>query len=99
MAVLDALHRFGIPVRKPHHHNGNPSQLRYGHKFEKQKLVDNTKEQRIIELVQKLHAQGLSLRQIAKILSDMKVATKNRGRRWHQEMVRRILRNLDRTDN
>lgn len=99
MAVIAALHRFGIPVRKPHHHNGNPSQLRFGQKFKKRKLVEHRKEQRIIELVRNLHAQGLSLRQIARILNDAKVATENRGRRWHQEMVRRILLNLDRTNN
>lgn len=99
MAVLYALKRFGIPTRRPHYHNGHPSQLRYGDKYRRKKLVKHRKEQKIIQLVKDLHDKGLSLRQIAKVLSDIKVATKNKGSRWHQEMVRRILLNLDSTGN
>lgn len=54
-------------------------------------------EQRVVLIIKELHEKGLSLREIAKILEEMKIVTKNLGRRWHQEMVRRILRNLDRS--
>ncbi|MBT4792006.1 MAG: hypothetical protein HON90_10575, partial [Halobacteriovoraceae bacterium] len=33
----------------------------------------------------------LSLRAIARCLDEMKVPTKQRGKKWHPEMVRRIL--------
>ena len=39
--------------------------------------------------VKDLHEKGLSLRQIAKVLSEMKIITKSQGNRWHQEMVRK----------
>ncbi len=36
-------------------------------------------------------AQGLSLRAIARTLSDLKIPTKLKGKAWHPEMVSRIL--------
>ena len=48
-------------------------------------------EQRVIRIVKDLHGDGLSLRQIARILNDMKVATKCLSNGWHPEMVRRVL--------
>ncbi len=99
MAVLNALARFGIPIREPHQHHGNPSQPRYGQKFQKRKLVEHKVEQRVIHGVKQLHEKSLSLRQIAMVLNEMEIVTKNRGKKWHQEMVRRILLNINFTDN
>lgn len=99
MAVLDGLARFGIPVREPHFHHGHPSQQRYGQKYRNHKLIEHKTEQRVISVVKDLHDKGLSLHQIAKILNDMKIVTKERGKRWHQEMVRRILQSISSTDN
>ncbi len=99
MAVLDALARFGIPIRESHYHHGQPSQPRYGKKFRKDKLVEHQVEQRVIGVVKDLHQKGLSLREIARILSEMKIATKCRGKAWHPEMVRRILEFINSTDN
>lgn len=99
MAVLDALKRFGIPVRAPHYHHGHPSQARYGQHYRKKKLVEHHVEERVIAIIKELHDKGLSLRQIATILSDMKIVTKCQGKRWHQEMVRRILLHSDVTDS
>jgi hypothetical protein len=98
MAVLDALAEFDIPIREPHHHHGNPSQPRFGKRFRKKFLVDNKVEQRIILVVQELREQGFSLRKIAKILNDMRVATKCDAKSWHPEMIRRIIDNIDSTD-
>jgi hypothetical protein len=98
MAVLDALIRFGIPIREPHHHHGNPSQPRFGKRFRKKFLVDDKVEQRVILVVQELRTQGFSLRKIAKILNDMRVATKCDAKSWHPEMIRRIIDNIDSTD-
>lgn len=99
MAVLDALKRFGIPIRQPHQHHGHPSQPRYGQKYQKNKLKEHKTEQRVIRVVRELCEKGLSLRQIAGVLNEMKIVTKGKGKRWHQEMVRRILLNSGDTAN
>jgi hypothetical protein len=95
MAVLDALDDFGIPIREQHYHHGNPSQPRFGKRFRKNVLVDHKPEQKIVLVISELHQQGLSLRKIARILNDTRVATKNHGKGWHPEMVRRILEAID----
>lgn len=38
-----------------------------------------------------MRSQGMSLRSIAKTLNELKVPTKNKGKKWHPEMVRRVL--------
>lgn len=39
--------------------------------------------------------EGLSLRAIARCHDEMKVPTKNRGVKWHPEMIRRIICHLN----
>jgi len=99
MAVLDALVRFGIPIREAHYHHGHPSQPRFGQKYQKKKLINNREEQRAIRIIKYLRDKGLSMRHIARLLGEMKIATKNQGKRWHPEMVRRILGQINFTDN
>jgi hypothetical protein len=48
-------------------------------------------EQRIVKAVIKMKDEGLSFRAIARCLDEMKIPTKCRGKRWHQEMVRRLI--------
>ena len=48
-------------------------------------------ESRVIKAVDELRSQGLSLRQIAKFLDQIGVPTKCRGKKWHPEMVKRLL--------
>lgn len=90
-AVRKGLARFGIPIREPRRHHGNPSQARYGRQVRKGREVDHQVEQRTVDAIKELHAQKLSLRQIAKILTQMKIPTKCRGKSWHPQMVKRIL--------
>jgi hypothetical protein len=45
-----------------------------------------------MDLVKELRGDGLSFRQIARALSKLRVPTKCKGRRWHPEMVRRVLK-------
>jgi hypothetical protein len=78
------------------YHHGNPSQPSFGKHFHNNILVDYQTEQKVIAVVRELHEQGFSLRRIAKILNDMRIATKCHGKGWHPEMVRRV---LDATDN
>jgi len=59
--VKDHLNKFGIPVRKPRHHHGNPSIPRYGIKVRQGKSEPHLAERRVIRAVTDLRAQGLSL--------------------------------------
>jgi hypothetical protein len=80
-----------VPLRDKSQHHGHPAQLRYGHRFTQSQLIENKTEQRTIEAIKQMKQEGLSLRAIARCLSQIKVPTKNRGKKWHPEMVRRIL--------
>jgi hypothetical protein len=44
-----------------------------------------------VNSIKQMKAEGLSLRAIARCLDLMKVPTKMRGKKWHPEMVKRIL--------
>ena len=71
--------------------HGHPAQPKFGEKIRKGKAVPHQVEQRVVETVKKLRAEGLTLRKIAEILDEMKVPTKQRGKKWHPEMIKRIL--------
>ncbi len=90
--VLDALRRFDIPIREPHRpHHGRQSQPKFGQRRVKGRLRNHERERTVIGVIEKLHAEGMSLRQIATTLQEMGIPTKCKGRRWHPEMVRRVL--------
>ena len=89
--MLAALREFNIPIRDPHKPHGNHFQLRYGVKRIKVRLSNHQSEAQVIETIKKLRTDGLTYRRICEILIDMGVPTKNRFRKWHPEMVRRIL--------
>lgn len=90
-AVRSQLIAFDIPLREPHKPHGRPAQPRYGEKVVKDQLVSHQAEQRAVDAILEMSAQGLSLRQISKVLNQMKVPTKCRGKSWHPEMVKRII--------
>lgn len=90
-AIRIALHEHGIPLRKKSLPHGRPSKSKYGENIIKGKLQNYVPEQRIIKAIKEMKSQGLSLRQIAKNLSTMKIPTKENGKKWHPEMVKRIL--------
>jgi hypothetical protein len=89
--VRKELLRTGIKLRERSHHNGNPSQVRLGQRVVKRKLVEHKTEQRVVDSVLRMKKEGLGLRVIARCLDEMKAPTKQQGRKWPPEMVRRIL--------
>jgi|GEM_PF-1282758 len=89
--VRRALVRFGIPLRKKGQSSNRTHNLPFGKKVIKGKVVDHEGEKRIIELVLKMHKEGLSNYAVARILTEMKMPTKQRGHKWHHEMVRQII--------
>ncbi len=90
-AVRTSLLKLKIPLREPSKPHGRSAQPRYGEKVVKDLVVSHQAEQRAIDAILEMSAQGLSLRQIAKVLNQMKVPTKCRGKSWHPEMVKRII--------
>lgn len=98
-AVRNALRRFEIPIRESHMpHNGRISCPSYGTKLRSGRASPHVAEQQMIETIKDLRAQGLTLRKVAKILTNMGVPTKKRGKSWHPEMVKRILERVNRTN-
>ena len=90
-AVRDALIEFGI-ARKPQGKPGlRPAQVPYGYRMSNGLMVPHLGEQRVLSSVRKMADEGLSYRKICEFLTSVGVPTKNRGQRWHPEMVRRLL--------
>lgn len=90
-AVANGLRKAGIAVRNAHHAHGNLSQPAFGINIRGGKPVVNKAEAIVIEQIKAMSVSGLSLRQIAHTLDQMKVPTKNRGKAWHPNMVKRVL--------
>ena len=84
----------GVQIRRPHHHHGHPAQPRYGEQYRKGNLVRHLGEARVGRTVVEMRKTGLTLRQIARFLDNIGVPTKCRGKKWHPEMVNRILKNV-----
>lgn len=92
-AVRNGLKKFGIPIRESHKPHRRPSQPKFGEKIQKGKTEPHMAERRVIRAVLEMHNDKLSLRQIARYLDEMKVSTKCRGKKWHPQMVKRIIQN------
>jgi hypothetical protein len=54
-------------------------------------VMQHKGEQQVIRSVLKMHREGLSNNAIARVLTEMKIPTKQQGKAWHHEMVRQIL--------
>ena len=89
--IVNRLHQYGIEI-KPKKGTPHKRPPRYGEKFVKGNTIDHLAELRVIKSILKMRETGLSLRQIAKVLDELKVPTKNKGRGWHPEMISRILK-------
>ncbi len=90
-AVRDALTKFSIPLRKQGKPGKSPAQVPYGYRRLDGLLVPHLGEQRVIQSVRQMSNEGLSYRQICDFLTSVGVPTKNQGRGWHPEMIRRVL--------
>lgn len=91
-AVREALIEFGIPLRKQGNPGLRPSQVPYGFRRSVGLLVPHLGEQRIVQSVRKMSSDGLSYRQICDFLTSVSVPTKNQGKGWQPEMIRRLLK-------
>jgi hypothetical protein len=90
-AVRDALIEFGIPLKRQGKPGLRPAQVPYGYRRLEGLLVPHLGEQRVIQSVRKMSKDGLSYRQICDFLTSVGVPTKNQGKGWQPEMIRRLL--------
>ena len=90
-AVRMGLIEFGIKRKKRGEPGLNPSQAPYGFRKVEGMLIVHFGEQRVIQSIKKMSEGGLSYRTICEFLTSIKVPTKNRGKSWQPEMIRRIL--------
>lgn len=89
-AVRDALIEFGIKRRGQGKPGLRPAQVPYGYRMSDGLMVAHLGEQRVIASVKKMVDDGLSYRKICEFLSSVGVPTKNKGRSWQPEMIRRL---------
>lgn len=95
--IRAALIEFGIPL-DPKRHNFNLTNVPYGKKFtDDGRLVDCPKEQKIIKLILKLKADGLSNRKVSAELERRKIRTKTGKDTWHPESLRQIIKKIQST--
>jgi hypothetical protein len=85
--------RQGIPLREKSQHHGHPAQPRFGRRVIKGTVIEHKAQQRVVDSVRQMKQEGLSLRAISRCLDQMKVPTKMKGKKWHPEMIKRILEN------
>ncbi len=89
--IREALIRFEIPLRERGQHHGHPAQVKYGRRLVRGREIIHKTEAKIIDQIQVMSDEGLSLRMIGKTLNQEAIKTKNGSKKWHPEMVRRIL--------
>ncbi|WP_156865066.1 hypothetical protein [Pajaroellobacter abortibovis] len=77
--VLNALRYFGIPIREPPHPYGQNSFPSFWLRKDPWKIRVYPKEQNIIAVIEQLHAEGMSLKDITGLLTKMKIHTAHNG--------------------
>jgi hypothetical protein len=90
-AVRGALLGFGFKLKRQGKPGLCPAQVPYGYRRLDGLLAPHLREQRVIQSVRKMSKDGLSYRQICDFLTSVGVPTKNQGKRWQPEMIRRLL--------
>ncbi len=88
-AVRDALIEFELPLKTRVKPGLRPAQVPYG--YLRSDDLPHLGEQRVIQSVRKMSNDGLSYRQICEFLTSVGVPTKNQGKGWQPEMIRRVL--------
>lgn len=90
-AVRDALIEFGLKLKPQGKPGLRPAQVPYGFRMLNGLMVPHLGEQRVIASIKKMVDGGLSYRKVCEFLTSVGVPTKNKGRGWQPEMIRRLL--------
>lgn len=81
-------------LRAPCYGHGNLAQLKFGYKKKEGIVSINKGEQLIIEIIMNFRDEGLTLRQVSQMLTDLQIPSKNGKNKWHPTMVKRIIDNF-----
>ena len=81
----------GVQLRATGQAHGNPSQLKFGYRKEKGRIVAHKGEQQIIGAIKDFRIEGLTFRQIAHRMTALRIPSKNGKLKWHPMMVKRVL--------
>jgi hypothetical protein len=91
-AVREALLEFGFKLKGQGKPGLRPAQVPYGYRMSDGLMVPHLGEQRVVASVKKMVDGGLSYRKVCEFLTSVGVPTKNKGKSWQPEMVRRLLK-------
>ncbi len=90
--IRDLLLKYEIPLRKPSkYHQGYDSRT-YGKKKVNGKTVDHKRELKTIETIKELYLKDINPNMIAKVLSTMKIPTKQQKTSWHHHTIINLLK-------
>lgn len=89
--LLKYMAKYNIKTSMENSQFFNKSQLAYGKRFYKGRVIDNKKEVEVINKIKDLRCKKYSYWKIAEMLTDMGVPTKNYGGKWHAKTVWQII--------
>jgi len=89
--IRRSLRSHGIPLREDTKVQRQRVRPPFGFKLYQRKQVPDPEQQKTVSLILSLREKGMSTPEIAGILTEMKIPTKQWKQKWHPEMVRRIV--------
>ena len=90
--IRNLLLKYKIPLREPSKYHHKYNSCIYGKKKVNGKIIDHKRELQVIETIKKLYVKGINPNSIAKVLSTMKIPTKQRKKDWHHRTIIKLLK-------
>ena len=90
--IRNLLLKYKIPLREPSRCHYKCNSRIYGKKKVNGKIVDHKRELKIIENIKELYIKGVGPNTIAKVLSTMKIPTKQHKKDWHHRTIIKLLK-------
>ena len=90
--IRSLLLKYKIPLRQPSKGHYKCDSRTYGKKKVNGQTVDHKRELKTIEIIKELYVKGINPNTIAKVLSTMKIPTKQRKEDWHHHIIINLLK-------
>ena len=90
--IKSLLLKYKIPLRQPSGCHQRYDSRTYGKKKVNGQTADHKRELKTIETIKKLYVKGINPNTIAKVLSTMKIPTKQHKKDWHHHTVINLLK-------
>ena len=88
--IRSRLLKMGVELRSNIDQVQNQKHTKYGYRRIKGETIRHKTESRTATVIYEMREKGLSFQAIADILSEMKIPTKQKGRKWTRGMIRNI---------